>query len=130
VADFFFKEVLPEYLVDIPLHLVCLVGIILALVFYRRHPAVSLLMLCALALVILLGLIGPWTILMAQNKARAGWSVESIESLINLIRVGYRIFNMAAYGLLLLAVFGWRRRAPEEEFATGVIKRVSEPRNW
>lgn len=52
MTDFFFKEVLSEYLVDIPLHLICLIGIILALVFYGRHPAVSLLTLCALTLVI------------------------------------------------------------------------------
>jgi hypothetical protein len=109
VTDFFFKEVLPEYLVDIPMHLICVIGIIVALVTYGRHPAVSLLTVCALTLVIMLGLTGPWIMLVVEEKARAGWKEESIRGLLNTIKVGYRVVNTTAYGLLLLAVFGWRR---------------------
>jgi hypothetical protein len=110
VPDFFYKVVWPEYLVDIPLHLICIIGIIFALVLYRRHPAVSLLTLCALTLVIILGLIGPWTMLLVEEKIKAGWKEESIHSYLSTIKLGYRIVNMTAYGLLLVAVFGWRRK--------------------
>ncbi|HEV3079842.1 MAG TPA: hypothetical protein VGY66_08690 [Gemmataceae bacterium] len=127
MEDFFFKEVLWEYLVDLPLHLICVIGIVLALVFYRRHPAVSVLTLCALTLVILLDLIGPWTMLVVEEKARAGWKEESIRSLLRTIKVGYRFVNMIAYGLLLLAVFGWRPRVANKEMGYDAVVPASQP---
>jgi hypothetical protein len=99
-----------SYLNLLPLIFVWVIGIILSIIFWRRHPIVSMLAVIAMATLLVerfvriflsywlpfeinhYGLTGPQTTLIQK-------SVNIFESLV----------NAAAWSLLLIALFGWRK---------------------
>ena len=110
-----------SYLPALPMYFVWLIGGIVALVRWHRHPRVSLIMLIATALFIsslLLNVVGfRWV-----NQALVrGWSTGDAMYVLTGLRIIVSLLNAAAYTLLLVAVFGWRGgrrpgRDAEEDF--------------
>jgi hypothetical protein len=85
-------------LTQIPVYLVLLVGVILAFVGWKKHPSVSLVALIAFVVLFFLDLMA--LIIDARNGMIG--SRPGIAFLEALIRAG-------AWGLVLAAVFGWRK---------------------
>ncbi|MGD0878572.1 MAG: hypothetical protein ABSA01_10550 [Anaerolineales bacterium] len=85
-------------LTQIPVYLVWLVGVILAFVGWKKHPSVSLVALIAFVVLFFLDLMA--LIIDARNGMIG--SRPGIAFLEALIRAG-------AWGLVLAAVFGWRK---------------------
>ena len=81
-----------------PVYVVWLVGVILAIVGWKKHPSVSLVALIAFVVLLLLELVS--LIIAAHNGVLVGH--PGITFLEALIRAG-------AWGLDLAAVFGWRK---------------------
>ena len=111
-----FETILPtlaSYLVQGPILLVWLVGFILALVYWRRHPRVSL--LTVIALLIFLGetlagtYLNLWLPLMLTGRGvQAAATVFLIKSILT------SLILAIAWALLVAAIFGWRRAASQE----------------
>jgi hypothetical protein len=126
-------EELLNYLPAFPVYLIWLVGGIVALVRWHRHPRVSLIMLIATALFISGMLLNAVSFRWAVNRMNAGgWSTEEFRFAMLALSVVHSLFNAAAYTLLLIAVFGWRGgRRPgaeaEEDFTDDDTPRPRPP---
>jgi hypothetical protein len=97
-----------EYLTCIPFFVVWLVGIVLAFVFLRRHPAASVLMIFGFLLLFAEALAGPyflylliWRVDMMEDPRRLEW----VFTLIAYVRSGVKA---VAWILFLVALFNWR----------------------
>jgi ABC-type transport system involved in multi-copper enzyme maturation permease subunit len=86
------------FLIQTPVYLVWLVGVILAIVRWKKHPSVSLVALIAFVMLFLLAMVT--LLIAAHNGVKVGH--PGITFLEALIRAG-------AWGLVLAAVFGWRK---------------------
>ncbi|MGD0750499.1 MAG: hypothetical protein ABSA23_03715 [Anaerolineales bacterium] len=89
---------LAAILTQLPVYLVWLVGVILALVGWKKHPSVSLVALIGFVILVLLALFTQITTV----RHGVNWSQAGIAFLEALIRAG-------AWGLVLAAIFGWRK---------------------
>ena len=99
-----------------PVYLAWLVGAILALVRWHRHPRVSLVMLLATALFILGMLLGVASFWVISQQVASGWSAREVGYAAGIINLVRSLLNTIAYTLLLIAVFGWRGgRRPDAE---------------
>jgi hypothetical protein len=108
--EMFVRLLLQSLAYQAPLYLVWLVAAILALVLWRRHPGVSLLVLLSMALFFGQSLVGSalqaW---LSPQRIERGWTNEQLAirlSLVGGVRVGVQFL---AWALLLVALFGWRR---------------------
>ncbi len=101
---------LSSLLIQLPLLLVWLVGIILALFFWRQHPRVSLLALIAISLLFVEDIastfLNMWLPLTLRN---GGLGIGRLNLLLPIIGVGESVVRAIAWGLLLAAIFGWRK---------------------
>ncbi len=91
--------------------IVYFVGIVLALVFWRRHPTVSI--LCIVAFLILLGalVIGIGTQIWMTAGASRGMRSEEIGRFLSIMGIVRAGLGIVAWTLLLTALFGWRSPA-------------------
>jgi len=85
-------------LTQTPVYVVWIVGVILAIVSWKKHPSVSLVALIAFVMLFLLAIV---TLLSAVRTGVNGMR-PGLAFLEALIRAG-------AWGLVLGAVFGWRK---------------------
>jgi hypothetical protein len=95
----------------LPICVLWLVGIVLALVMWKRHPGVSLVVLlaCVLLLVTLIaGQIASTWVMQAQKDG--GWSISQVGLVMAIVSWVRVTLSAIGYGLLLLAAFGWRGR--------------------
>jgi small-conductance mechanosensitive channel len=99
---------------QLPVLIVCLVGIVLALVFWSRSPMVSAFVLISASLLLLVSiayLFASPTVLNASSKE--GWTSERTALIVGAISVVYTVIRAAGLGLLLAAAFTGRP-APSE----------------
>ena len=84
------------------------VGIVLALVFWNRHPAVSI--LCTIAFLIFLGalVMGIGTQIWMTTEAPREMRSEEIGRLLSIAGLIRAVLGTIAWTLLLIALFGWR----------------------
>lgn len=101
------SSILLSQLTNLPLLLVYVVGIILAAVFWQRHPAVSLLSTLAFSILLFGQVFGVALTLWvsAGGHDLSGQQLARLFSLLNIVRV---FLGTAAWVLLLMALFGWR----------------------
>ena len=107
----FFTAWLSSLLVSIPVLLVWLVGIVLALVFWRRCPTAALLAVIAFALLFVVTLMDSYlsmTFLLVYRHER-GWSDAQYGTYFAIKSVVASVLRAVAFGLLLPAIFGWRK---------------------
>jgi hypothetical protein len=99
--------------------LVDLVGLVLALVWWRRHPGVSLLMLVAIGLWLSLAIGGSFLFAWLPEHLREerGWSFAQISALLDAIAMIRNSIGAAAMILLLVAIFGGRSRRERSQWA-------------
>jgi len=89
-----------------PGFLVELVGVILALVWWRRHPRVSLLTVLALGLILLLGVGGLFVFVWLPDHLRQrGWTFEQTTALLPVIMLARNVLGALAFTPLLFAIF-------------------------
>lgn len=105
-----FIPTLLNYLNLFPLILVWLVGLILSIYFWRRHPVVS--MLVAISLIILLAerfmriYLGFWLPYQINHFGLTGAQSTLISKSISIFE---SLINAGVWSLLLIALFGWRK---------------------
>jgi hypothetical protein len=102
-------EILAGSLHYYPLYFAWLVGAIVALVRWRRHPRVSQVVLAATALFILAMVQHVATVAWANTQMQAGaLSATASQFAFRAAGVAHALLSTASYALLLVAVFGWR----------------------
>jgi hypothetical protein len=116
-----------QFLPQVPLYLVWLVGMLLALTRWRRHPTPSLLALIAFALFLMSAISGTLLFHWALTVDRPHLERELLFSAISLGRL---IISAVAWVLVLLALFGWRTlpppRMPRSESLEDVLPAVPD----
>lgn len=92
----------------IPELLVFIVGIILSIVFWKRHPGVSL--LCLIAFLIFLGnlLLGSGMNYWIMNGRENGSPITDIAGVMGVVTLCRVTFGTIGWILFLTALFGWR----------------------
>src|SRR5260370_38490125 len=105
-----FLLLLSDYVQGLPFLLIALAGVIFALVFWRRHPKVSLFTLLWLTLAIVYYFLDPavyfWLLERASQKG------ESLREGTLYLPWADSLLISGQYALLLVAVFGWRGSCP------------------
>ena len=96
---------------NVPFLIVYCVGIVLALLFWNRHPAVSI--LCIVAFLILLGsqVLGIGTQIWMSAGASREMRSEEIGRFLSIMGIVRALLGTVAWILLLTALFGWRSPA-------------------
>lgn len=105
-------HVLLEFLVQMPLFLVWLVGFVLALMNLGRHPKIAFAVLGALALAMIasiLSILASWALPEIASDLDEITRADDFSVLIVSVHFLHALALAIAFGLLLLASFGWRR---------------------
>ena len=108
------QSLLPTILLQIPALLVILVGVILALVFWRRNAKVSLLVIVALVLSFIVRVGSTLQSVLLPTLINKGWNLQRIGWLAGCLGIVWSLLGAVALGLMLGAVFGWRKRDDAE----------------
>lgn len=103
---------LRQLAIESPIMIVCLTGIVFALIFWKRCPISCLFISIALIILLLITLINPFIIqyiIQAREESGASYTTMTIKlAVVNVIII---LFHTVAIGLLITAVF-LRRRTP------------------
>lgn len=107
------EDIIPTfsvYLAQSPIYLVWLVGIILAIVFRQRHTKVSLLTVIALGVLLVETAIGTYlSVSLPMLLIRQDMNASAIGPILSAIGCVRSLIAAAMWGLLLVALFGWRQ---------------------
>jgi hypothetical protein len=107
---------LTSIVVQLPVLLVWLVGVILAFIYWGRHPKVSLLFVTGAMILFVRLVVGTWAGTSLPLILRQGGMAVTRISLVQLgTQVLLSLIGAVAWGLLLGAVFGWRKRSADGE---------------
>ncbi len=101
-------QVLSSLVGQSPTFLAMLVGAILAIVRWSRHPGVSALVLSAVAIAVLTSLAAMF-IFAILPRAVADWEPAAIGWTYSIIGFVTATLYAVVWGLLLVAAFGWRQ---------------------
>ncbi len=113
-----YASMLTRFLAQLPVYLVWLVGAIVAVVRWRRHPRVSLLAVAGLAVLFLSSLVSTAANSMLPMMVASGALRGSFSRMATVLAVCSIVFAVIAavgYGLLLAALFSGRAPQPAAE---------------
>jgi hypothetical protein len=101
-----------QFLTWLPLYLLWMVGIILALVRWQRHPKVSILAGLAFLILIVNGMASTMTMawLPGYLQSAQNYSAEQLAQVLSVVRVFFNLISAVAWSLILVAIFGERNR--------------------
>lgn len=106
----FILTILPPLLVQAPLFLVWFLGIILSLIWRQRHPQVSLLVIISSVILVIETFVGTLvTVWLPAYAMQNNWTSSQIGGLFSVIGLIRTLFSAVAWGLILMAVFRWRK---------------------
>jgi hypothetical protein len=99
---------LTHYVYQIPLFLVWIIGGVVAILRWQRHPRPSLLLIIALFFFLLRGLLMP---LVSFAIAHSGAGLARMGLTYGTVNLVSTLVAAVAWGLLLAAALGWRQHA-------------------
>jgi len=102
----------------LPMFLVWLVGLVIALVRWRRHPGVSALVVAAVAVA---GMTSIATQVLYTVLPRY-WDAAQFAKVAGIVGLGSTLVHACAWGCMLTAVFIGRSSAPDQAAFGGVTK--------
>ena len=95
----------------LPLYLVFIAGVILSIVYWQKHPKVSLWALIGFGIMILLNIISPFIEnLIIRLPETHGYAHDQIGKFFAVYGIIYSIIETTALVLVLFAVFGDRQK--------------------
>lgn len=101
------------YLVQLPLYAVWLVGIILCMKRWERHPGVSLVAMIAFSLLFFESLVGTLVSYSLPSilAEREGMNSADIGPILHLVWFGLTLVHAGLWGVVIAAIFGWRNES-------------------
>ena len=104
--------ILGVYVFQIPFYLVWLAGLILAIVFWKRHPKASLLAVIGLAGIFLLNVISVYTsTFLSMDLYTKGLSTVEIGRTLSIRTIVSNILTAGCWGLVIASIFVGRKQA-------------------
>ncbi len=98
-----------------PVYALWLAGIVLSLLFWRRHPRTSVFALAAFTILLLTGIVSQFLTTWLPMDARAtGGPVVRVAIAITIISVVHTLLDAVAFGLILAAIFSGRKQEQME----------------
>ncbi len=106
------STILTVYAVQLPFYLVWLVGIILAIVFWKKHPKASLLATIGLAGILILNIISVYTTtFLSMDLYKQGMSTANIGLAMGIRTIVFNILGAGCWGLIITSIFVGRKQA-------------------
>jgi hypothetical protein len=103
-------------LVQLPVILVWLVGLVLSLIYWQRHPKVSRLALIALIGFLIIEVIGSYvSIWLPLTLHERGLAASQIGIILFVRGIFSSLVSAILWGLLVAAIFGWRGNTHGEQ---------------
>ncbi|PWH17486.1 MAG: hypothetical protein DDG60_01870 [Anaerolineae bacterium] len=107
----YFLPTLGSLLTQAPVLLTWIIGIVLAIIFWRKHPAVSGLTLLAISGFLILDIVNAYlNIRLPSLLLEQGVSPSNSMPIFIFRGVISSIINAVLWILLLFSIFGWRRK--------------------
>jgi hypothetical protein len=104
-----------NFLLELPILLVALVGLVLGIVYLRRSTAVAVLTLCASLLYLLQALVGLGSFaLLPRFLMEHDWEPASVVMTMRVMRLFQSLAVALSLALFLAAIFKGRKAAPKE----------------
>lgn len=114
-TDYGLSAILPFLLFTLPYLLIYLIGIVLAIVWMKKHPQVSMLAIIAFILFGISSITGAVTnFLPLLLRDTYGYSYSTIGNIQLVINIIHLIIGVCGWILILLAIFGWRKKSHNE----------------
>jgi lipoprotein signal peptidase len=102
-----FSQLIPQ----IPVFLVMLAGIILAIVYWRRHPRASAYTLIALMIFLITGLIGTAiNIYLPQMLVQGVANIQRAVTILSGLNLAIALVRVVGWGLIFAAIFTGRQK--------------------
>ncbi len=105
-------------LTQLPNILVLLIGFVLSLVYWQRHPRVSLLTTIATAGFLINLLVSSSLSVLPLLWLEQGWETSQMGIIMTTIGIITSLLSAVYWGLLFTAIFGWRKTLTEGEIIT------------
>ena len=119
----FISLLLPQLVFQIPAYLAWITGMILAAVYWRKHPWVSLTALIGLGIFFLESVVGLGQgVLLQYRPFSEGMSFQQIGIIYTAIGIIRTAAVTAAWILILVAIFGWRNASRPEPAAEAPLR--------
>jgi hypothetical protein len=103
------KALLAQLAFRTPLFIVWLVAIVLALVWWKRHPRVSAFVLAAVVILGAQSFFSAWMTFLPITLTRAGRTHAEVGAIMSAYGLASTFVSAVGWALLLPAIFGWRR---------------------
>jgi hypothetical protein len=91
-----------------PLFLTWTVAVVFALVRWKKHPAVSALVLIAVAVFFVQAIVAAWAAFLPVSLSRAGRSHAEVGVIMSVYGWATTFVSTACWALVVAAIFGWR----------------------
>jgi uncharacterized membrane protein len=109
-------QILGLLVTQAPVYLMWLIGIVLAIIYYRRRPAAAMFTLIAMVILLMTSVFGSilnaWLPLAWHTRGLPIGQVGLVQGVLSLTR---SLLNAVAFALLLAAIFSrWRQPIPPE----------------
>jgi xanthosine utilization system XapX-like protein len=111
MSEFNWASFLLSQIWNVPFLIVYCVGIVFALLFWNRHPAVSILSIVAFLILIGSQVLGIGTQFWMTGASTRGMSSQEIGQFLSIIGIVRAVLGTVAWILLITALFGWRSPA-------------------
>ncbi|MCX7048029.1 MAG: hypothetical protein NTX50_21400 [Candidatus Sumerlaeota bacterium] len=106
-----FSHILMSFAVDIPLYIVFLIGVILAVVTWKRHPRVSLLVCIGIVIDCVAMTVGTGLFVWLPNYLiQSGRTQSQLGNVLGIISLCRIFITAAAWGIIITAIFIDRSR--------------------
>lgn len=99
-------------LIDLPSHLIKLVGIVLCIVYWRRYPRAAMLALAGILIIFFQTALGIIFNLWVQRAGGKSIPITSIATYFQVSGFIQSVIRAVGYGLLFAAIF-WRNEQPK-----------------
>lgn len=101
---------------QVPVYLVWLAGFFLAVLRWRRHPRISMLVAIAMGIFLVSGVgVSLFNAFLPAIAHSTGTSMRGISILISAVSIGRILLSVIGFSLLIAAAMGWRESTPPVE---------------
>lgn len=107
----YFSATFVSLLTQAPILLIWIIGIVLSIILWRKHPAVSALTLIAMGGLIILGIVNTYlNIRLPSLILERSWSFRNTGFVFAFSGMVSSILRAILWVLLIISIFGWRNK--------------------
>ena len=109
-----FSAIVAVFAAQLPFYLVWLVGLILAIVFWKKQPKASLLAVLGLAGIFILNVLSIYiNTFLSMDLYKSGMTAAEVGRAMALRTIVFNILGAGFWGMIISSIFVDRKRTPE-----------------